>query len=89
MDFESFVRGVCLNDDVRYAGSSTVRAGQQAHAQGTDSIVTEQRRASSPRRHSASQCGERFATTMGRARFAYVEREKLSILTLYMEESYF
>jgi hypothetical protein len=29
---------------------------------------------------------ERFDDSMGRARFAYVEREKISILTFYMDE---
>jgi hypothetical protein len=29
---------------------------------------------------------ERFDASMGRARFAYVEREKISILTFYMDE---
>jgi hypothetical protein len=29
---------------------------------------------------------QRFDKSMGRARFAYVEREKISILTFYMED---
>jgi hypothetical protein len=30
---------------------------------------------------------QRFDNTMGRARFAYVEREKISMLTFYMEKN--
>src|SRR5918912_1005400 len=30
---------------------------------------------------------ERFDSAMGRARFAYVERENISILTIYMRDS--
>jgi hypothetical protein len=30
---------------------------------------------------------QRFDDTMGKARFAYVEREKMSILTFYMDKN--
>jgi hypothetical protein len=30
---------------------------------------------------------QRFDATMGKSRFAYVEREKISILTLYMNKN--
>ncbi|MGB8188124.1 MAG: DUF6659 family protein [Nitrososphaeraceae archaeon] len=79
-----------LQDDVRYAGviddAGTVIAGGMKR--GIDSIVDQDNEelylAQTALRRSMRQ---RFDETLGKARFAYVEREKISILTFYMDKN--
>ena len=79
-----------LQDDVRYAGviddAGTVIAGGMKR--GIDSIVDQDNEelylAQTALRRSMRQ---RFDDTLGKARFAYVEREKISILTFYMDKN--
>ena len=90
MDFEKLCKDVfALNDDIRYAGVIDGSGGQLAGGmrKGTDSIVTEtDEELFLTQTALRKSMRERFDDSMGRARFAYVEREKLSILTLYMED---
>jgi hypothetical protein len=76
-----------LNEDIRYAGvidsAGTLVAGGMR--KGTDSIVSETDEELFLT-HTAlrKSMRDRFDASMGGARFAYVEREKVSILTFYM-----
>ena len=90
MDFEKLCRQVfALNDDVRYAGivddtGASIAGGMR---KGTDSIVSEtDEELFLTQTALRKSMRERFDQAMGRARFAYVEREKISILTFYMED---
>jgi hypothetical protein len=80
-------RVFALNDDIRYAGvidgTGTLIAGGMRS--GIDSIVNETDEELFLT-HTAlrKSMRERFDASMGRARFAYVEREKMSMLTFYM-----
>lgn len=90
MDFEQLCGKVFgLNDDIRYAGiidnAGTLIAGGMR--KGIDSIVTENdEELFLTQTALRKSMRERFDQEMGRARFAYVEREKISILTFYMED---
>jgi hypothetical protein len=89
MDFAKLCERVLdLNDDIRYAGviddiGALIAGGMR---KGIDSITDQANDelylAQTALRKTMRQ---RFDTTMGRARFAYVEREKLSILTFYLD----
>jgi hypothetical protein len=80
-------RVFALNEDIRYAGvidsAGTLVAGGMR--KGTDSIVNETDEELFLT-HTAlrKSMRDRFDASMGGARFAYVEREKVSILTFYM-----
>ena len=80
-------RVFALNKDIRYAGvidsAGTLVAGGMR--KGTDSIVSETDEELFLT-HTAlrKSMRDRFDASMGGARFAYVEREKVSILTFYM-----
>lgn len=90
LNFERLCQQVfALHDDIRYAGiiddfGSLIAGGMR---KGIDSITAEdndelylvQTALRKSMRH-------RFDKSMGRARFAYVEREKISMLTFYMEK---
>jgi Family of unknown function (DUF6659) len=82
-------RVFALNKDIRYAGvidsTGTLIAGGMR--KGTDSIVSETDEELFLT-HTAlrKSMRDRFDESMGGARFAYVEREKVSILTFYMGE---
>ena len=89
MDFGKLCKKVfTLDDDIRYAAviddTGTVVAGGMRR--GIDSITDESNDelylAQTALRKSMR---ERFNATMGRARFAYVEREKISILTFFLD----
>jgi hypothetical protein len=91
MEFEKLCENVFrLHDDIRYAGiindGGTLLAGGMR--KGLDSITEEQSDelylAQTALRKSMRQ---RFDDTMGRARFAYVERERISMLTFYMDKN--
>lgn len=77
-----------LDDDVRYAGviddTGTLVAGGMK--KGIDSLTDQSNEelylAQTALRKSMRQ---RFDDALGGARFAYVEREKISILTFYMD----
>jgi hypothetical protein len=79
-----------LHDDIRYAGvvddSGLLIAGGMR--KGIDSIVDPNNEelylAQTALRKSMRQ---RFDVTMGKSRFAYVEREKISILTFYIDKN--
>ena len=90
MDFEKLCQKVfALNDDIRYAGiiDSTGAPIAGGMRKGTDSIVTEtDEELFLTQTALRKSMRERFDQAMGRARFAYVEREKISILTFYMED---
>jgi hypothetical protein len=90
MNFEKLCdRVFALNDDVRYAGIVDGTGIQVAGGmrKGTDSIVTEtDEELFLTQTALRKSMRERFDNAMGRARFAYVEREKISILTFYMED---
>jgi hypothetical protein len=83
-------RVFALNEDIRYAGvidsTGTLVAGGMR--KGTDSIVSETDEELFLT-HTAlrKSMRDRFDTSMGGARFAYVEREKVSILTFYMGDT--
>jgi len=91
MEFEKLCEKVFnLHDDIRYAGvindgGSLLAGGMR---KGLDSITEDQNDelylAQTALRKSMRQ---RFDETMGRARFAYVEREKISMLTFYMDKN--
>jgi hypothetical protein len=89
MDFAELCKKVfALNDDVRYAAviddTGAVVAGGMR--KGIDSITDQSNDelylAQTALRKSMR---ERFNTTMGKARFAYVERDKISILTFFLD----
>lgn len=91
MEFEKLCENVFrLHDDIRYAGiindGGTLLAGGMR--KGLDSITEDQSDelylAQTALRKSMRQ---RFDDTMGRARFAYVERERISMLTFYMDKN--
>ncbi|HEV8404474.1 MAG TPA: DUF6659 family protein [Nitrososphaera sp.] len=90
MDFEKLCDQVfALNDDIRYAGvidnaGLPIAGGMR---KGIDSIVTEtDEELFLTQTALRKSMRERFDDAMGRARFAYVEREKISILTFYMDD---
>jgi hypothetical protein len=90
MDFEQLCSKVFgLNDDIRYAGvidntGAPIAGGMR---KGTDSIVTEtDEELFLTQTALRKSMRERFDQAMGRARFAYVERERISIMTFYMED---
>jgi uncharacterized protein DUF6659 len=90
MDFEKLCRQVfALSDGIRYAGvidgtGAQVAGGMQ---NGIDSIVSEtEEELFLTQTALRKSMRERFDDAMGRARFAYVEREKISILTFYMDD---
>ncbi|HJT48311.1 MAG TPA: DUF6659 family protein [Nitrososphaeraceae archaeon] len=91
MDYQRLCDQIfALHDDIRYAGvvddSGLLIAGGMR--KGIDSIVDQNNEelylAQTALRKSMRQ---RFDGTMGKSRFAYVEREKISILTLYMNKN--
>lgn len=91
MDYQRLCEQIfALHDDIRYAAivddSGLLIAGGMR--KGIDSIVDQNNEelylAQTALRKSMRQ---RFDATMGRSRFAYVEREKISILTLYMNKN--
>jgi hypothetical protein len=82
-------RVFALNDDIRYAGvidsTGTLVAGGMR--KGIDSIVSEtDEELFLTQTALRKSMRERFDASMGRARFAYIEREKISILTFYMAD---
>lgn len=90
MDFAKLCEQVfALNDDIRYAGvvddAGALTAGGMRR--GIDSIVTEtDEELFLTQTALRKSMRERFDSAMGRARFAYVERENISILTFYVED---
>ena len=91
MDFEKLCdRVFALNEGIRYAGvvddNGMLIAGGMR--QGIDSITSDDNDelylAQTALRKSMR---ERFDATMGKARFAYVEREKIGMLTFYMDKN--
>jgi hypothetical protein len=90
MDFEKLCQNVfALSDDIRYAGVLDDTGAQIAGGmrRGIDSIVSEtEDELFLTQTALRKSMRERFDRAMGRARFAYVEREKISILTFYMED---
>lgn len=91
MDYARLCEAVfALHDDVRYAGviddAGNVRAGGMKRGMGSimDENNEELYLTQTALRKSMR---ERFDGTLGKARFAYVEREKISILTFYMDEN--
>jgi hypothetical protein len=90
VDYEKLCETVfALHDDIRYAGviddTGLLIAGGMR--KGIDSVVDQTNEelylAQTALRKSMRQ---RFDDSMGRARFAYVEREKISIITYYMNK---
>ena len=91
MDFDKLCKQVfVLNDGIRYAAvldsiGSVVAGGMR---KGIDSIVSEtDEELFLTQTALRKSMRERFDSAMGRARFAYVERENISILTIYMRDS--
>jgi hypothetical protein len=91
MDYQRLCEEIfALHDDIRYAGviddSGLLIAG--GTRKGIDSIVDQNNEelylAQTALRKSMRQ---RFDETMGKSRFAYVEREKISILTFYINKN--
>ena len=91
MDYQRLCEQIfVLHDDIRYAAvvddSGLLIAGGMRR--GIDSIVDQNNEelylAQTALRKSMRQ---RYDATMGKSRFAYVEREKISILTLYMNKN--
>jgi hypothetical protein len=91
MDYQRLCERIfALHDDIRYAGivddTGLLIAGGMRN--GIDSIVDQNNEelylAQTALRKSMRQ---RFDGTMGKSRFAYVEREKISILTVYMNKN--
>lgn len=90
MDYSKLCESVFnLNGDIRYVAvlddtGSPISGGMRG---GIDSIMDENNEelylTQTALRKSMR---ERFDNTMGRSRFAYVEREKISILTFYMNK---
>jgi hypothetical protein len=90
MDYNKLCKSIfALHDDIRYAGvvdeSGALIAGGMRR--GIDSIVDETSEelylAQTSIRRSMR---ERFDETLGKVRFSYVEREKISILTIYLDK---
>ena len=91
MDFSKLCEDVfALHDDIRYAGviddmGILIAGGMR---RGLDSMTQQENDelylAQTAIRKSMRQ---RFDDTMGKARFAYVEREKISMLTFYMDKN--
>ncbi|AIF85243.1 hypothetical protein NTE_03214 [Candidatus Nitrososphaera evergladensis SR1] len=89
MDFAKICDQVfALDDDIRYAGviddmGALVAGGMR---KGIDSLTDQSNEelylAQTALRKSMRH---RFDNTLGRARFAYVERDRVSILTFYMD----
>jgi hypothetical protein len=91
MDYVKLCEAVfALHDDVRYAGviddAGSVIAGGMKRGMGSimDENNEELYLAQTALRKSMR---ERFDGTLGKARFAFVERENISILTFYMDEN--
>ena len=91
MDYQRLCERIfALHDDIRYAGvvddTGLLIVGGMRN--GIDSIVDQNNEelylAQTALRKSMRQ---RFDGTMGKSRFAYVEREKISILTVYMNKN--
>ncbi len=90
MDYEKLCKSIyALHDDIRYAGvidetGALVAGGMK---KGIDSIVDETSEelylSQTALRRSMR---ERFDPSMGKARFSYIEREKISILTIYINK---
>jgi hypothetical protein len=91
MDFAKLCdRVFALNDDIRYAGvidnSGALVAGGMR--EGINSIVSEtDEELFLTQTALRKSMRERFDNSMGRARFAYVEREKVSVLTFYLDDN--
>ena len=90
MDYQKIIDTIFeLNNDIRYAGlideTGSLIVGGMRH--GIDSIV-DQPSEELYLTHTAlrKSMRERFDDTMGKARFVYVEREKLSLLTFYLDK---
>ncbi|WP_458719816.1 DUF6659 family protein [Candidatus Nitrosocosmicus sp. R] len=90
MDYQKIIDTIFeLNEGIRYAGlideTGSLIVGGMRH--GIDSIV-DQPSEELYLTHTAlrKSMRERFDDTMGRARFVYVEREKLSLLTFYLDK---
>jgi hypothetical protein len=90
MDYQKIIDTIFeLNDGIRYAGlideTGSLIVGGMRH--GIDSIV-DQPSEELYLTHTAlrKSMRERFDDTMGRSRFVYVEREKLSLLTFYLDK---
>lgn len=90
MEYQKIIDAIFeLNNDIRYVGlideTGTLVAGGMRH--GIDSIV-DQPSEELYLTHTAlrKSMRERFDDTMGRSRFVYVEREKLSFLTFYLDK---
>jgi hypothetical protein len=90
MDYQKIIDTIFeLNEGIRYTGlideTGSLIAGGMRH--GIDSIV-DQPSEELYLTHTAlrKSMRERFDDTMGRARFVYVEREKLSLLTFYLDK---
>lgn len=90
MDYQKIIDAIFeLNPDIRYAGfiddTGLLVAGGMRH--GIDSIV-DQPSEELYLTHTAlrKSMRERFDDTMGKSRFVYVEREKLSLLTFYLDD---
>jgi hypothetical protein len=90
VDYEKLCEAIfALHDDIRYAGviddTGLLIAGGMR--KGIDSVVDQTNEelylAQTALRKSMRQ---RFDDSMGKARFAYVEREKISIITYYMNK---
>ena len=90
MDYNKLCKSIfALHDDIRYTGvvdeTGTLLAGGMK--KGIDSIVDvvgeELYLAQTAIRRSMR---ERFDATLGKARFSYIEREKISIITLYLDK---
>ena len=91
MDYVKLCEAVfALHDDLRYAGVIDDAGGVVAGGmrKGIDSLVDQDNEdlylTQTALRKSMR---EKFDKTLGKARFAYVEREKISILTFYMAEN--
>ena len=90
MDYQKIIDTIFeLNDGIRYAGlideTGSLIADELRH--GIDSLV-DQPSEELYLTHTAlrKSMRERFDDTMGKARFVYVEREKLSLLTFYLDK---
>ena len=90
MDYQKIIDTIFeLNEGIRYAGlideTGSLIVGGMRH--GIDSIV-DQPSEELYLTHTAlrKSMRERFDDTMGRSRFVYVEREKLSLLTFYLDK---
>ena len=82
-------RVFALNDDIRYAGviDSTGTPIAGGMRKGIDSMVSEtDEELFLTQTALRKSMRERFDASMGRARFAYIEREKVSLLPFYMAD---